>query len=105
MTGCLNHVVLYSIVSRSRSAHTSSISLHLRPPVMPRFFTGDELGSVKSVRYAQDGGSKEWKSDVTVVSSMAGLEAKPAPVQKLAFSATGAGGLVSCSGGDSSREC
>ena len=35
---------------------------------MPRFFTGDELGSVKSIRYAQDVESKQWKPEVTVLS-------------------------------------
>lgn len=63
---------------------------------MPRFFTGDELGSVKSIRYSQDAASKEWKSDVAVVSSLPG-EAKSVPVQKLAFSVNGADRLVSCS--------
>ena len=70
---------------------------------MPRFFTGDELGSVKSIRYAQHGESNEWKSEVTVVSSTVG-EARPIPVQKLAFSEAGVDGLVSSPNGDASMD-
>ncbi|KAI0736961.1 hypothetical protein C8Q72DRAFT_34813 [Fomitopsis betulina] len=68
---------------------------------MPRFFTGDELGSVKSIRYSQDAASKEWKSDVAVVSSLPG-EAKSVPVQKLAFSVNGADRLLVAARGDGS---
>ena len=92
----LGHVVLPSIVSRSRSVCTSPVSFNAQYLDMPRFFTGDELGSVKAIQYSQDVASKEWKSDVTLISSV-NSEAKPVPVQRLAFHANDADRVVSSS--------
>ncbi|PCH38250.1 hypothetical protein WOLCODRAFT_149194 [Wolfiporia cocos MD-104 SS10] len=50
---------------------------------MPRFFTGDELGSVKSVRYTQGNTPKEWKPDIVTWQEGDG---RAKAVQKLAVS-------------------
>ncbi|KAH9934804.1 uncharacterized protein B0H18DRAFT_1082581 [Fomitopsis serialis] len=68
---------------------------------MPRFFTGDELGSVKAIRCSQDSATKEWKSDVQIISSTAS-DARPVPVQKLAFSVVGADRALAAARGDGS---
>ncbi|KZT69002.1 hypothetical protein DAEQUDRAFT_298805 [Daedalea quercina L-15889] len=68
---------------------------------MPRFFAGDELGSVKSIRYVRDPASKEWKSDTKIISSISG-EAKPIPVQKLAFSVVSADRVLTSACADGS---
>ncbi|OCH95506.1 hypothetical protein OBBRIDRAFT_809688 [Obba rivulosa] len=52
---------------------------------MPRFFSGDELGTVKSIRFSQSEGSKEWKSEVTtVVPGISDNPDKARAIQKLA---------------------
>ncbi|TFY63991.1 hypothetical protein EVJ58_g2931 [Rhodofomes roseus] len=68
---------------------------------MPRFFTGDELGSVKSVRYLQDSVEKQWKPEVHIISSTP-AEARPVPVQKLAFSVVGTDKVLAAARGDGS---
>ncbi|PSS06885.1 hypothetical protein PHLCEN_2v3513 [Hermanssonia centrifuga] len=51
---------------------------------MPRFFTGDALGAIKTVDYSQNG-SKEWTSSTKVL--FQGQEGKNKAIQKLALSA------------------
>lgn len=52
---------------------------------MPHFFSGDELGSVKSVKFSKSEDSKSWKPEVrTVVSGLDSESAdKTRAIQKL----------------------
>ncbi|KAH9854122.1 hypothetical protein C2E23DRAFT_819680 [Lenzites betulinus] len=66
---------------------------------MPHFFTGDELGAIKSVSYAQSGAEKEWKASATVLvpGSSSG---RSKTVQKLAVHAAGPNTLLSVARAD-----
>lgn len=51
---------------------------------MPQFYTGDELGAIKSIKYARDVETKQWKADVQTVFGEASA-GKAKAVQKLAL--------------------
>lgn len=71
---------------------------------MPRFFTGDELGAIKSVKYTHDVESKQWKPEVTVLAGDASAGRVKA-IQKLTMQADEDNILVSakCYGTRSQR--
>ncbi|OBZ75240.1 WD repeat-containing protein 74 [Grifola frondosa] len=51
---------------------------------MPRFFVGDELGAVKSIRYTPEENNKEWKVESNILVA-GGSSGKTKAVQKLAL--------------------
>ena len=53
---------------------------------MPRFYTGDELGSIKSVHYTRDVESKQWKAESSILVGDASAGRVKA-IQKLALHA------------------
>lgn len=79
-----------------RHAHFPSRFCRLARAEMPRFFTGDELGTVKSIRYSQGENPKEWKADSFVLAE-GGADGKTRAVQKLSVCSTESGSLVSSS--------
>ena len=50
---------------------------------MSQFYTGDELGAIKSVKYTLDVETKQWKADVHTVSAEEASSGKAKAVQKL----------------------
>ncbi|KAI0670485.1 hypothetical protein C8Q78DRAFT_974794 [Trametes maxima] len=68
---------------------------------MPHFFSGDELGAIKSISYAPSESSKEWKATTTVL--VAGSSSgRDKTVQKLAVHASGSDTLLSAVRADGS---
>lgn len=55
---------------------------------MLQYFTGDELGSLKSVKYSREGEAKEWKATSITLASEAST-GRVRAVQKLAVRTDG----------------
>ena len=51
---------------------------------MPQFYTGDELGSIKSLKYTRDVETKQWKAEASIISGDASTS-KAKGIQKLAL--------------------
>lgn len=60
---------------------------------MPRFFTGDELGTVKAVTYSSVENGKEWKASASVLVP-GSSSSRSKTVQKLALHHSGSDTLV-----------
>jgi ribosome biogenesis protein NSA1 len=51
---------------------------------MPRFYAGDDLGTIKSISYSHDAETKQWKAETCILSDDA-LTGKAKAIQKLAL--------------------
>ncbi|KAI0093605.1 hypothetical protein BDY19DRAFT_1044938 [Irpex rosettiformis] len=59
---------------------------------MPRYFTGDELGSIKSVSFKQTNGGKEWETSVDSLIEGSSSASRSRAIQKLVLTSNPEGG-------------
>ncbi|KAI0637075.1 hypothetical protein C8Q77DRAFT_1154947 [Trametes polyzona] len=69
---------------------------------MPHFFSGDELGAIKSISYTQAENAKEWKATATTLVPGSAESGRSKTVQKLAVHSAGANTLLTAARADGS---